>query len=337
MQEHTPLTSSTRDSDRIRVRVLLGPQDGSTLAADVHQGLRRPQKTLPPKHFYDELGSQLFEQICDTPEYYPTRTELALLERVADDLVLRVRPTDVVELGSGSARKTRALFHAAERAGVRVRYVPFDVSESILLDSARQLTREYSWLEVHGVVGDYERHLHYLPAGERRLFLFIGGTIGNFEHDDAVRFLGNLAKNMGPEDRLLLGTDLVKPVRVLEAAYNDARRVTEAFNKNLLTVINRELDGNFRADDFEHVAFFDEEKRQIEMHLRSRVDQQVMIGKLALTVNFTAGETIRTEISRKFTRDSIRATLSEAGLEFLEWHTPPNGYFGLSLSGRSAS
>jgi L-histidine Nalpha-methyltransferase len=337
MQIQKPFAPSTDSAPRVRVRAFLKPGEGSTLAADVRRGLAAPQKTLPPKHFYDATGSRLFEQICETPEYYPTRTELGLLEQLSDVWMPGLQPTDLIELGSGGPRKIRILLRAAERAALRVRYVPFDVSEAILVDSARHLTREHAWLEVHGIVGDYERHLHHLPAGKRRLLMFLGGTIGNFEHAEAVHFLSHLAAHMGPEDRLLLGTDLVKPTAILEAAYNDAAGVTAAFNKNVLAVINRELGGDFHADDFDHVAFFAEESRQIEMHLRARVDQHVTIAALGLSVPFAAGETLRTEISRKFTETSVLELLEAAGLERVGWYTPPSGYFGLSLSRKRAS
>jgi L-histidine N-alpha-methyltransferase len=319
---------------RFVIDVLLGPEGTSTLAADVRRGLAARPKSLPPKHLYDDVGSRLFDRICDTPEYYPTRTEQALLEQIADELIARVAPTDIVELGSGAARKTRTMLDAAQRAGRRVRYVPFDVSESMLVASAEQLLDAYPWLEIHGVVGDYDHHIDRIPAGKRRLLLFIGGTIGNFEHAHAVRFLKTIREQMEPDDRLLLGTDLVKPTSVLEAAYNDAAGVTEAFNKNVLRVINRELGADFEVDAFEHVAFFETAKSQVEMHLRALKEQRVTIRDLDLTVPFAAGETIHTEISRKFTRRTISETLREAGLDLVDWKTSPNDYFGLSLSRR---
>jgi L-histidine N-alpha-methyltransferase len=319
---------------RLKVDVQFRPTNGSTLAEDVRTGLAERKNRLPPKYFYDDTGSKLFDRICDTPEYYPTRTEQALLDAIGDHIVESANPTDIVELGSGAARKTRRLFDALERKGLRARYVPFDVSESMLRSSARHLLREYPWLEVHGVVGDYERHLDRIPRGARRLILFIGSTIGNFEPGQAVKFLRTLAEQMGPDDRLLLGTDLVKDVGVLNAAYNDAAGVTEAFNKNVLRVINRELQADFRLDRFDHVAFFSCDKEQVEMHLRSRDRQSVRIGALDLTVDFARGETIHTEISRKFTKQSLSRTLAQAGLDLLEWHTPGNDFFALSLSRR---
>lgn len=304
----------------------------STLAADVLEGLRSVPKRIPPKHFYDARGSKLFELICQTEEYYPTRTEQRLLEALAPDLMSRLRPTHLVELGSGSAQKTCALFDAAAATGLSCRYVPFDVSESALRGSTELLLRKYDWLHVEGVVGDYERHLSQIPAGRRRLFVFLGGTIGNFEPAAAVAFLRRVRDVMSPDDQFLLGTDLVKETAVLDRAYNDSGGLTEAFNKNVLLVVNRELGGRFDPDTFHHVAFFDARRSQIEMHLESRVDQRVPIAALDWTVEFRSGERVLTEISRKFTRRSVTELLSDAGLELLSWHEPPDGAFGLSLS-----
>lgn len=321
-----------RVGDRLRVEVHFRPGDGEQLADDVRKGLGRRPRTLPPKYFYDELGSKLFDRICDTPEYYPTRTEHALLAQVADRVIAQTRPSDIVELGSGAARKTRILLDAVERSGGRVRYVPFDVSETMLVSSGRRLLEEYPWLHIHGLVGDYERHVELLPAATRRLILFIGSTIGNFESREAAVFLRHLARQMGRDDWLLLGTDLVKDESVLNAAYNDSAGLTAAFNKNVLSVLNRELDASFRMDRFDHLAFFNASERQVEMHLRSTVAQAVPIRRLDMTVQLDAEETIRTEISRKFTRETVEATLADAGLELAAWHVPDNRYFALSLA-----
>ena len=319
---------------RLRVEVLSGPDGRAALIADVQDGLLRPQKRLPPKYFYDEAGSRLFDRICDTEEYYLTRTEQAMLAELSLGFIEHVQPTHIVEFGSGAARKTRCLLSAAERRRLRACYVPFDVSHSMLVESSHRLLAEYSWLTIHGVVGDYEKYVHRIPRGQRRLLTFIGGTIGNFEHDHAVRFLGAVAGQMNDEDHLLLGADLVKDHTVLHAAYNDAQGITAAFNKNVLRVLNRELDADFSIDRFGHVAFFDAQQSRIEMHLRSEVDQSVSIQALDMVVRFSRGETIHTEISRKFTRNSLTETLHAAGLELVEWHTDPRAYFALSLSRR---
>lgn len=318
--------------DRLEVRVLVRP-GASTLAEDVMTGLQKRPKTLPPKHFYDDVGSVLFDRICETPEYYQTRTELALLQQVAPRLIDSVSPTHVVELGSGASRKTRALLDCAERARCGCEYVPFDVSEGMLRSSAERLLVRYPWLKVRGVVGDFERHLGAVPSGARRLFVFLGGTIGNFAHTDAVHFLSDIARTMGPFDRLLLGTDLVKDRTVLDRAYNDAAGVTAAFNKNVLSVMNRELLADFNPEDFAHVAFFREDKHQIEMHLEAQRALTAHVRALGLTVEFARGERVLTEISRKFDRDEVASLLRESGLTLRSWHEPDNGYFGLSLAG----
>lgn len=333
--------SHTSAEPALTVDVHVRPDSGSTLAADVREGLRRRPKVLPPKHFYDERGSRLFDRICETPEYYPTRTERGLLEAHADRLVVDALPTGhadpvaLVELGSGAARKTRCLLEAARRHKSRCTYVPFDVSEEMLRASALRLRSECPWLPIHGVVGDFDRHLDRIPSFRRRLFVFLGGTIGNFGDDDARAFLGRIASIMGPDDRLLLGTDLVKDAARLNAAYNDAQGLTAEFNKNVLRVINRELGGTFRLERFEHLAFFDEDRSRIEMHLRANAAHEVRIDALDLDVAFEEGETIRTEISRKFTRRTVERLYASAHLAMVSWHAPEDGAFAISVAKRS--
>jgi L-histidine Nalpha-methyltransferase len=326
--EEQRLSGRLRIETRSRENATLG------LARDVRRGLTRTPKQIPPKYFYDELGSQLFDAICDTPEYYPTRSEHALLRSIADRLVAPA-PSDLIELGSGAARKTRLLLDALGRAKKRCRYVPFDVSEEMLRRSARALLDEYPWLSVLGVVGDYERDLDALPQGTRRMVAFLGSTIGNFEHAAAVEFLSRVGRQLQRGESVLLGTDLVKDRRVLDAAYNDARGLTRDFNKNVLRVVNRELGGNFDVARFRHVAFFDEATNQIEMHLESMAAQRVSIGALELEVEFAEGERILTEISRKFTQQSVEALFAEAGLALGEWFVSPDGYFALSRAHRA--
>ncbi|HWV39180.1 MAG TPA: L-histidine N(alpha)-methyltransferase [Vulgatibacter sp.] len=325
----------------LAVDVHVRPGSGSTLAADVREGLRRRPKSLPPKHFYDERGSRLFDRICETPEYYPTRTERALLEAHADRLVADALPAGrseqvaLVELGSGAARKTRCLLEAARRRGSRCTYVPFDVSEEMLRASALRLRSECPWLPIHGVVGDFDHHLDRIPSFRRRLFVFLGGTIGNFDEDEARAFLRRIASIMGPDDRLLLGADLVKDTARLNAAYNDAQGLTAEFNKNVLRVINRELGGQFRLERFEHLAFFDEDRNRIEMHLRATTAHRVRIDGLDLDVPFEEGETVLTEISRKFTRRSVERLYASAQLHMESWHTPDDGAFSISVARRT--
>ncbi|HEY7966865.1 MAG TPA: L-histidine N(alpha)-methyltransferase [Solirubrobacteraceae bacterium] len=310
--------------------------ESRTLADDVRDGLARPFKELPPKHLYDTRGAALFEQICELPEYYPTRLERSILERVATDVVAATAAGELVELGSGSAAKTRLLLDAMAAAGTLRRFVAVDVTEQAVRASAAELTREYPGLEVHGLIGDFERHLEHLPPPrEPRLLAFLGGTIGNFRPAARLRFLTHVAALLRPADHLLLGTDLVKDRAVLEAAYDDSAGVTAEFNRNILHVLNRELDGNFDPDAFTHVARFDEREEWIEMRLRARAAQEVELAAIGLNVSFAEGEELRTEVSAKFTRKRVEVELEAAGLELLAWHTDPNEWFALSLARRA--
>jgi len=318
--------------DSVIVRSLLSG-DERTLADDVLDGLTKPFKELPPKHFYDERGAELFDRICDLPEYYPTRCERAILQARADEIAARTGATDLVELGSGTASKTRVLLTALHAAGTLERYVPLDVTESMVRTTAAELVEEYPGLRVHGIVGDFERHLHAIPpAAGPRIIAFLGGTIGNFTPGSRRRFLRGLAKTMGPDDRLLLGTDLVKDPNVIEAAYDDSAGVTAEFNRNVLHVINRELDADFDPDGFEHVAFFDREREWIEMRLRALRRHTVRVGALGIDVAFSAREELRTEISAKFTPLRLESDLAAAGLRLEELYTDDDGLFGLSLA-----
>jgi L-histidine N-alpha-methyltransferase len=310
--------------------------DGSqerSLADDVLDGLTRPFKELPPKHFYDERGAELFDRICELPEYYPTRAERAILEQSAGEIAALTGAVELVELGSGTAAKTRVLLDALYAAGTLVRYIPVDVTERMVRDCATELTREYPGLRVHGVIGDFERHLDRIPPAEGpRIVAFLGGTIGNFPPGSRRRFLRQIARLLGPEDHLLMGTDLVKDPRVLEAAYDDAAGVTAEFNRNVLRVLNRELDADFDPEDFEHVALFDREHEWIEMRLRARRAHTTLVRGLNLQVRFQAGEELRTEISAKFTPERLEGDLAAAGLELARWLTDPDGLFALTLS-----
>jgi L-histidine N-alpha-methyltransferase len=318
---------------RVVVHSYLAAGDERSLADDVLDGLTRPFKEIPPKHFYDARGADLFDRICELPEYYPTRTERAILERFAADVVATTEASELVELGSGTAAKTRVLLDAMEDAGLLDRYVPVDVTESMVRDTAEALVGEYPGLRVHGIVGDFERHLgHIPPADGPRIVAFLGGTIGNFTPGSRRRFLRGLARAMAPEDHLLLGTDLVKDPAIIEAAYDDSAGVTAEFNRNVLRVLNRELAADFDVDAFEHRAFFDRDREWIEMRLRSVRDQVVRIGDLALEVHFAGGEELRTEISAKFTRERLEGDLAAAGLELVELYTDPQELFALSLA-----
>jgi L-histidine Nalpha-methyltransferase len=304
----------------------------NTLADDVRRGLARPLKELSPKYFYDERGSELFDQITSLPEYYPTRCEREILNRHAPAIIERSGADELVELGSGTASKTRALLYAMAGQGRLERYVPFDVDESVVQASASELVEAYPGLRVHGVVGDFGRDLEHIPDGDRRLFAFLGGTIGNLYPHEREAFLGRLREVMGPADRLVIGTDLVKDRHLLEAAYNDSAGVTAEFNRNVLRVINAGLGADFEPEAFEHVAFFDEANSWIEMRLRANGAQAVRIGSTGLEVRFADGEEIRTEISAKFTRDAVAGELTAAGLALDDFFTDGAGLFGLAFA-----
>ena len=302
------------------------------MADDVRAGLAREFKELPPKYFYDRRGSELFDRITTLPEYYPTRCERAILNRRAPEIVAATGAQELVELGSGSASKTRALLYAMAGAGTLRRYVPVDCSKSVVERSAAELRAVYPGLQVHGLVGDFEEHLRHLPDGDRRLFVFLGGTIGNFYPEARAGFLVQLRELLGPGDRLLLGTDLVKDVEVLEAAYNDSEGVTAEFNRNVLHAINRDLGADFDPDAFEHVAFFDPDSSWIEMRLRAQGAQTVSIPDAGVEVAFADGEEMRTEISTKFTRERLAEELAAAGLELEAFYTDEDELFGLTLA-----
>jgi L-histidine N-alpha-methyltransferase len=322
--------------DAVVVRSYLGPGDERSLADDVLDGLTRPFKELPPKHFYDARGAELFDQICELPEYYPTRAERAILDARAADVVAATGAAELVELGSGTAAKSRLLLHAMRAAGTLRRYVPVDVTEALVLATAAELVDELPGLRVHGIVGDFERHLGHVPEAEPgapRIVAFLGGTIGNFPPGSRRRFLRGLARMLRPTiDHLLLGTDLVKDPALLEAAYDDAQGVTAEFNRNVLRVVNRELGADFDVESFEHVAFFDREREWIEMRLRACRRMDVRVDALALDVAFAPREELRTEISAKFTPARLEDDLAAAGLRLAEVMTDRDGLFALSLS-----
>jgi L-histidine Nalpha-methyltransferase len=326
----------TTRSPEIRIDSYLSEADDRSLANDVLDGLTRPFKEIPPKHFYDAHGSELFERICELPEYYPTRTEREILLAYADQIVRGTGAGELVELGSGSAEKARILLDAMASAGTLRRYLPVDVSQSALEAAALELVEEFDELSVHGVIGDFERHLARVPApaGTPRIVALLGGTIGNFLPGTRRRLLRDIGALLDSEDRLLLGTDLVKDPAVLEAAYDDAQGVTAEFNRNVLHVINRELDADFSPQAFEHIAFFDRRHEWIEMRLRARRPCSVLVAALGLRVEFAAGEELRTEISAKFTRARVEGDFQAAGLALERWYTDRDGLFALSLARR---
>jgi L-histidine N-alpha-methyltransferase len=323
-----------REGRLVKTDVHLYPEElVRALREDVLEGLTATPKELPPKWFYDERGSQLFDEITRLPEYYPTRREREILVARADEIASVTGAQTLVELGSGTSEKTRILLAALRRHETLNRFVPFDVSEEVLREAAAAIDELHPGLEVHAVVGDFDRHLDRLPAGGRRLIAFLGGTIGNFPPVQRERFLAQIRSSMRSGDHALIGFDLVKDVDRLEAAYNDAAGVTADFNRNVLRVINRELDADFDVDAFEHVAFFDRDHEWIEMRLRSTAGQPVRIGELDLDLVFKVGEVIRTEISAKFRPERAARELEDAGLPLVRWWTDSDGDFGLALTG----
>ena len=323
-------------NDRLTVDVHLDPSElEAALRADVLGGLSDRPYSLPPKWFYDAAGSELFDQITTLEEYYPTEAERAALQLCADLIVSTSGADTVMELGSGSSDKTRVLLDAFLAAGQLKRYVPFDVSESALRGAADALVERYPDLHVHGVVGDFDRHLDQLPADGHRLLMFLGGTLGNYTPGPRATLLAQMAATLRPGEWLLLGTDLVKDTRRLVNAYDDSAGVTAAFNLNVLTVVNRELDADFDVNSFRHVAVWNDESEWIEMRLRAEREMTVRIPSLDLMVPLIAGEEILTEVSAKFRRDGITSELAAAGFEVVEWWTDPADDFALSLSRRT--
>jgi L-histidine N-alpha-methyltransferase len=325
-------------SDRSTIEVHLGPDDlAEALRRDVLQGLTAERKHLPPKWFYDEVGSLLFDDITRLPEYYPTRRETEILRREAPLIAARSGAASLVELGSGTSTKTKLLLDAMATAGQLERVVPFDVCEPILRAAGPELEARYPGVRVHAVVGDFEQHLHCLPVADEpgpALVAFLGGTIGNLRPVERATFLGQLAGQLRSGDHLLLGTDLVKDPRRLVAAYDDSQGVTAAFNRNVLRVVNRELQGDLDVDRFAHVAIWDPDEQWIEMHLRSAGRQAARLAALDLDLEFTDGEHLHTEISAKFTRGRIEGELAGAGLEIVELMTDEAEDFALTLAAK---
>lgn len=304
-----------------------------SLRDDVERGFAQAPRCIPPKYFYDAHGSELFDQICDTREYYPTRAETALLAEHAPAIIAAVEPDHLIELGSGSCRKTRYLLSAAQQAEGAVHFWPFDVCREMLVSAGRELLGEFPGLRVTALVGDYLGGLARLPRPlGRRLFVFLGGTIGNFTELEAHLFLTDLRGHMHVGDYLLLGADRVKDAQVLEAAYNDAAGVTARFNLNVLRVLNRELQADFDLESFRHQAVFNAQASRIEMYLISQREQQVRIGALGRTYRFAAGERLLTEISRKFSHRHLSRSLINAGFEIEQHYEGGEQLFSLVLA-----
>lgn len=301
---------------------------------DVIQGLTNNPKTLPPKYFYDRLGSELFEEICNLPEYYPTRTEAKILTIAASEIAQITGICELVELGSGSSTKTRLLLSAYQDIGKPWRYIPIDVSRDILQQTSLQLQQEYQNLSILGLVGTYEQALLQLPPSSlsQRMIIFLGSTLGNFTPPECDRFFQEVRDILKPKDYFLLGIDLQKSTTILEAAYNDSKNITAAFNLNILSHLNWRFDGNFYLDLWQHQAIYNQEQNQIEMYLKCRKDHQISLKKLNLAVEFQKDDVILTEISRKFNLDEMQTFLKGYDLNTLQCWTDPEEYFGLILT-----
>jgi L-histidine N-alpha-methyltransferase len=302
------------------------------LRRDVLDGLTGSPKSLPPKWFYDSVGSDLFDQITRLPEYYPTRAEAQILRDRSAEIAVVSGADTLVELGSGTSEKTRLLLDALAGSGSLRRFIPFDVDAGMLEAAGSAIKGEYPGVEIEAVCGDFEEHLGKIPRVGRRLVVFLGSTIGNLTPGPRAEFLAALSDTLQPGDSLLLGTDLVKDVGRLVRAYDDSAGVTARFNRNVLAVVNRELDADFDLTAFNHVARWNSAEECIEMWLRAATAQRVRVGALDLTVDFGAGEEMLTEVSCKFRPEGVQAELAEAGLRRTHWWTDPAGDFGLSLS-----
>jgi L-histidine N-alpha-methyltransferase len=322
--------NTTLTKGRIEIINCMRDTFRTDIRSDVFRGLTSPRKSLPSKYFYDETGSRLFEDICQLPEYYQTRTEISILRNYASDIMQGLDRACLIELGSGANWKIRILLDAAMRSGVSdICYLPVDVSESALISASQDLMERYPCLKVTGMVADFTKHIGNIPDDRDRLFLFFGSTIGNFDNNGRSALLKNVAALMMPGDRFLVGIDMIKDARILEQAYNDSRGITASFNKNILTVVNRELNADFDTGNFDHISFFDPDKEQVEMHLRANRKISAFIGGLKLSADMEEDETIHTEICRKFSRESAEAMAHEAGLKIERCFSDPLGWFSL--------
>ncbi|GAB1544474.1 L-histidine N(alpha)-methyltransferase [Scytonema sp. NUACC21] len=329
------VTSNSNIAQRLQIQRLQEPTlvVSSSAGSDVVKGLTQKTKSLPPRYFYDDRGSELFEQICELPEYYVTRTEAAILQQCAGEIAQITHSCQLVELGSGSSTKTRILLNAYNRMGYPLRYVPIDVSAGMLESSALHLLEDYPTLKVHALAGTYELALVQLEPTQlpTRMICFMGSTLGNLNPQECNVFFSQIIDALQVGEYFLLGVDLQKPKHLLEAAYNDRQGVTAAFNLNMLEHLNRLFEGNFDTTQFEHSAFYNVTENQIEMHLRSLRSQTVQLHALNLTVSFEQGETILTEISRKFDLNTIQQELKAKGLVPQKVWTDKNKWFGLIL------
>jgi L-histidine N-alpha-methyltransferase len=318
---------------RTTVSVLLEPGSaGAALVDDVRRGLASQPRTLPPKWLYDDVGSRLFDEITRLPAYYPTEAERSILVAAATEIAEHTDATTLVELGSGTSDKTRALLDAFTATGRLTRFVPVDVSEGTLREAADELATTYPGISVEAIVGDFTLHLSHLPRDDRKLVAFLGGTIGNLYVEERRAFLWVLADSLEPGDWLLLGTDLVKSADRLIAAYDDDDGLTDRFVRNGLRVLNRELGADFDVDAFTYVPFWDPHMHRMDLRLRAEMPQHVTIPGAGVEIDLASGEEIRMEISTKFTSDTVRGELGAVGLEVVETWTDSGGDFAVTLA-----
>ena len=327
------ITSNNIQQSGIVCTTIMPTRAVPDMVDDIRESLLNHPRSLSPKYFYDERGSRLFDQICTTPEYYPTRTENLLLKRFAVDIINKTRPDRILEFGSGYSVKTRRLFDACNQLFHYCSYSPFDVCEEVLIESTQKLSEEYDWLRLKPLLGDYRAGMGNLPCNQgTHLYVFLGSTIGNFEQHEALNFVKEIYQIMNAGDHLLIGVDRVKKNDVLHAAYNDAQGITAEFNLNVLHVLNRELDANFNTEDFTHSAVFNHEQERIEMRLISDTDQKIELKELGETFCLEKKEDILTEISQKYTYEGIEALLSEARFSITDHYQDDNAYFSLVLA-----
>lgn len=322
----------SRTEPSITIDIPFTREDLDLVNSQITRGLQAEPKTLPSKLFYDKRGSVLFEQICELPEYYQTRTEHQLLTRWADEIITLSEAHELVELGSGAATKTRVLLDAMTRANQLRYYLPFDVDESIVRRVSEELVQEYPGLKIHGVVGDFLFHLEHIPEGGKRLVVFLGGTIGNLPSVAAQEFLTTVNMEMASGDYFLLGVQLITDRHRLEAAYNDTQGITAEFNKNIIRVLGNDFGIQNDPESFDHVARYNEEAHRIEMWLRARIAQTLVFPDLDFQVHFKKGEEVRTEISTKYDRNTSEELLTASGFEIVKWYSDPDNLIGLALA-----
>lgn len=330
------LHSSRLISDRLNIYTVRNGQKKKSFAEDVKSGLLDPVKGLHPKYFYDAKGSDLFEKICETPEYYVTRTEAAILEKYSNEIAeLNEDKTVVVELGSGSSVKTRYIINSFIDHNGRLDYIPIDVSE-ILIESSQVLINDYDKLHITGIISEYEEGMEMVNVvtSHPKLVIFLGSSIGNFTRDEARSLVQEISNNMNGNDNFLIGFDLRKDIKILNGAYNDKQGLTAEFNLNILKRINDELGGEFDPAKFEHYAYFNEKESRVEMHLVSKEDHDVLVKGISETIHFKKGETIHTENSYKFTDEMISDIAASAGLKVSHTWKDDNNYFALCLMGK---